>query len=264
MSKTFKIVLVLLVIASIASALLAVFAFIGKEREYMKRLLVEDKLAATLKDKNRIEKEIEESKKAAQEAQTKLSVLQTSVDNITQQIEIEKEKSKTMVLDLADKKQEAARLKDELDKEKREKLSISKKLEELQFDYEKVKKEAAKIKNEKMMLEQKVSELEEKSVNLDKIVVSPQSSLSEEPKEPIRDLLRGRVLVVNKEYNFIVLDLGQNDGVKKGMVFEIREGSEFLGKAEIDKVYETMSSATLLPGSNINFIKKGNLVIESR
>ncbi|MBU0759371.1 MAG: hypothetical protein KKC66_01115 [Candidatus Omnitrophica bacterium] len=264
MSKIFKIVLVLLVVASVASAVLAVFAFMGKEREYMKRLLVEDKLAATLKDKRRIEKEIEEGKKAVKAAEEKVFELQASVKKITEQIEKEKAKNKEAVLDIASKKQEAERLKEELEKEKKEKLTISKKLEDLQFDYEKARKETTRYKNEKLMLEQKITELEEKSVDLDKIVVSPQASLKQEPREPVKESLRGRVLVVNKEYNFVVIDLGQNDGIKKGLVFEIREGTEFLAKAEIDKVYETMSSATVLPGGNINFIKKGNLVIESR
>lgn len=264
MSKTFKIVLILLVVASISSAVMAVFSFIGKEREYMKRLLVEDKLAATLKDKRRIEKEIEDSKKAAQEAEAKVSGLQADVEKITQQIEEEKQKNKTMALDLADKKQALETLEKEIGKEKKEKLSISKKLEDLQFDYEKAKKEVTRIKNEKLMLEDRIADLKEKSVDLDKIVVSPQAKAAKEPEKPARELLRGRVLVVNKEYNFIVIDLGQNDGVEKGIVIEIRAGTELLGKAEIDKVYETMSSAAFLPGVNVNFIKKGNLVVESR
>ena len=47
------------------------------------------------------------------------------------------------------------------------------------------------------------------------------------------------------------------------MVFEIKDEREILGKAEIDKVYDTMSSATVLPGSAINRMKKGDLIIES-
>jgi predicted RNase H-like nuclease (RuvC/YqgF family) len=264
MSKTFKIVLALLLMASITSAVMAVFAFIGKEREYMKRLLVEDKLAATLKEKRRIEKEIEDSKKAAQKAEAKVSALQADIEKAAQQVEEEQQKNKTMASDLADKKQALETLEKNLEKEKQEKLSISKKLEDVQFDYEKVKKEITRIKNENTMLEGRISDLKEKSVDLDRIVVKPESNVMGGSKTPARELLRGRVLVVNKEYNFIVIDVGQNDGVEKGIVIEIREGTELLGRGEIDKVYETMSSATLLPGANINFVKKGNLVIESR
>ena len=116
------------------------------------------------------------------------------------------------------------------------------------------------------MLQDRLSDLEEKSVDLDTIVVNPSaatSSRSTTITSPVRQPLRGSVLVVNKEYSFVVTDLGQKDGAKKDMVFEIREGTRSLGKAKIDKVYDTMSSANILPGSEINNIKKGNFVFES-
>jgi len=264
MSKTFKIVLVLLVVASIASAGLAVFAFIGKEREYTKRVLLEDKLAATLKDKRRLEKEIDSNKKAKEEAETKMTELQEKIDDFSEKIENEKDKAKAATKDLTAKKKEVDELKDELEKERKEKLSISKKLEGLEFDYEKAKASLTRLKSEKKKLQNKISDLKESSVDLDKIVVnpSPASALSA-TKEPVKELLRGAVLVVNKEYSFVVTDLGQDNGIENGMKFEVRDGTELLGVAEINKVYDTMSSATVLPGGNINRMKKGNFIIES-
>ena len=267
MSKTFKIVLVLLVVFSIASAVLAVIGFIGKEREYMKRLLVEDKLAATLKDKRRLEKELNLSKKLAEETEMQIAEMEAQVEKVSLQIEEEKDRSKTASLDLDAKKKELTALKEDLENEKKEKLAISKKLKGLEFDYDKAKKDISKLKNEKIRLEKDHSDLKEKSVDLDTIVVSPpegvvSKNVIQAPKE--KDLLSGRVLVVNKDYAFVVTDLGQDDGIEKGMVLELRDGSEFLGRAEVDKVYDSMSSASMLPGSNINNIKKGNLVIESR
>jgi hypothetical protein len=48
------------------------------------------------------------------------------------------------------------------------------------------------------------------------------------------------------------------------MKFDVMDGSRFLGQAEIDKVYDTMSSAAILPGAKINDMKKGNVIVESR
>lgn len=264
MSKTFKIVLILLVVASIVSAVLAVFAFVGKEREYMKRILIEDKLAATLKDKRRLEKEIKVTEKAKGDAEIKVKELEGEVKELSFQIEEVKDKNKMAVMDLAAKKKAIEDLKGSLDKERKEKLVISKRLEELQFDYDKAKSNVLRLKNEKMKLEDKISDLKEKSVDLDTIVVSPAGSASSVPPGPIREALEGSVLVVNREYNFLVTDLGKNDGIAKGMVFDIRGNGRLLGKAEIDKIYNTMSSASILPGSDINNIKKGNLIVESR
>ncbi|MFC1621002.1 hypothetical protein ACFL2G_01740 [Candidatus Omnitrophota bacterium] len=264
MSKTFKIVLVLLVVVSIASAALAVFAFIGKEREYMKRVLLEDKLAVTLKDKRQLEKEIDSNKKAKEETETKMAELQTKIDGFTELIEAEKDKAEAMTKDLAVKKKEVEGLKDDLEKERKEKLSISKKLEGLEFDYEKAKASLTRLKSEKTRLEDKISDLKESSVDLDKIVVSPSTVTSSSARvESGKKVLKGAVLVVNKEYSFVVTDLGQDNGIEKGMKFEVRDGTELLGVAEINKVYDTMSSATILPGGNINRMKKGNSIIES-
>lgn len=266
MSKTFKILLVLLVVASVVSAVLAVLAFMGKEREYMKRVMLEDKLATTLKDKRQIEKELELSKKVKEESEVKLKSLESEIKKLSSQIEKEQDKSKSAALDLDAKKKEVSKLKSELEKEKKEKLSISKKLEDLQTEYNKAKNDISRLSNEKIKLKERLSNLKEKSVDLDTIVVSPSDggTAAQIPAEIKKELLKGMVLVVNKDYNFIVTDLGQDDGVKKGLIFEIRDDKGMLGRAEIDKVYDTMSSASILPGAETGNIKKGNLVIESR
>ena len=265
MSKIFKIVLVLLVIASIVSAALAVILYMDKEREYTKRLMLEDKLAATLKEKREIEKEMDASKKLAEETEAKLSEAEAKLEGLTAQVEEAEEKSKTAKEDLEIKEKEVTKLKEDIEKEKKEKLTISKKLESLQADYDKAKMDVLRIKKENEMLEKDLSGLKEKTVELDTIVVKPPLKTVSRPEqeESSMEFLNGRILVVNKDYNFVVTDLGEDDGIRKGMVIEIRDGNEFLGKAEVDKVYETMSSATMLPGGKINFVKKGNTVIES-
>jgi len=261
MSKIFKLVLILLIVASVASAVFAVIGFMGKEREYMKRLVVEDKLAATLKDKRNLEKELEASKSAKEQAEAKIVKIEDKVKEISVQLSEVKQKSESASVELDAKKIELAKLKADLENEKKEKLNISKKLDSLQSDYDKIRREAARLTNEKIDLEKKVGELQDKqqSVNLDKIVVN-----TSEEAEPKAAALQGKILVVNKEYGFIVNDIGQDKSVQKGAKFDVMDGPRFLGQVEIDKVYDTMSSATVLPGCKINDMKKGNTIIESR
>jgi len=262
MSKIFKIVMVLLIIATVCSAVLAVIGFMAKEQEYAKRLVVEDKLSATLKEKRSLEKQLDTAKTAKEEAEAKIAKTEEKLKQLSSQVDAEKQKAQTAVLDLEAKKAELAKLKTDLESEKKEKTSISKKLSDLQTDYDNVKKEVTRLNNEKVNLEKRMTELQEKaSINLDKIVVnSPEAGLSSQTKP----ILQGKVLVVNKEYSFIVTDLGQDKGIQKGVIFDVMDGNTLLGKAEIDKVYDTMSSAAVLPGGRINDMKKGNVIIESR
>lgn len=256
MSKTFKIVLILLIVVSIVSAAIAVIGFMAKEREYMKRLVVEDKLAMTLKEKRVLEKELEIAKSAKDQSEAKITKLEENLKSVTTDLNNIKQKGEVAIADLETKKTELAKIKIDLDNEKKEKLTISKKLDTLQSDYDRTKKEAVRLANEKIDLEKKIQELQEKqSVNLDKIVVNTNEE---------KPVMQGKVLVVNKEYSFIVTDIGQDRNVQKGMKFDVMDGAKFLGQAEIDKVYDTMSSATVLPGARINEMKKGNVIVESR
>lgn len=265
MSKTFKIVLVLLIVASVVFAAIAVIGFMGKEREYMKRLIVEDKLAVTLKEKRSLEKELEAAKSIKDQAEVKILKTEEKFKELSSQFDEVKQKSEYGSQELEAKKAELVKIKVDLDNEKKEKLNISKKLESLQVDYDKAKKEATRLASEKMDLEKRMLELREKqSVNLDKIVVnSDEGDAGNEAQAP-KEAMQGKVLVVNREYSFIVTDIGQDKDVQKGMKFDVMDGSKFLGQAEIDKVYDSMSSATILPGAKINDMKKGNVIIESR
>jgi chromosome segregation ATPase len=263
MSKTFKIILILLVVASVGFASMAIIGFMGKEREYMKRLFVEDKLAVTLKDKKNLEQALETAKSAKEQSEAKVVKMEEKFKELSSQLDAAKQKSEYSATELDAKKTELAKIKTDLDNEKKEKLTISKKLEGLQADYDKAKKESLKLADEKIYLEKKIVELQEKqSVNLDKIVVNSNedASVSQAPNQT----MQGKVLVVNKEYNFIVTDIGQDKNIQKGVKFDVMDGAKFLGQAEIDKVYDTMSSATILPGAKINDMKKGNVIIESR
>jgi len=268
MSKIFKIVLVLLIAASLVSAAIAVIGFMGKEREYMKRLVVEDKLALTLKDKRNIEKELEAAKSAKDQAEAKISKIEDKIKDYSSQIEEAKKKSETIGSELDAKKTELSKVRIELENERKEKAAISKKLDALQADYEKVKKDVSALSSNKLELEKKITELQNKqAVNLDKIVVSSEDDNDAAPDSLIKSekpVTQGSILVVNKEYSFIVIDMGQDRDIKKGMKFDVMDGPKLLGQAEIDKVYDTMSSATILPGGKISDMKKGNAIVESR
>jgi hypothetical protein len=266
MSKTFKIIFVLLVTTSVVFAVMAVIGFMGKEREYMKRLIVEDKLAATLKDKRNLEKELETAKSAKEQAETKIVKIEEKFKELSSQFDDVKQKSEYNASELEAKKTELTKIKIDLDNEKKEKLSISKKLDTLQADYDKAKKEASRLADEKADLEKRMTDLREKQpVNLDKVVVSPgEDNSGGASSQAVKQAMQGKILVVNKEYSFIVTDIGQDKNIQKGAKFDVMDGAKFLGQAEIDKVYDTMSSATILPGAKINDMKKGNVIIESR
>ncbi len=257
MSKISKIVLVLLIIISISSIIFAVFAVMEKEKEYMKRLLLEDKLQATIKDKRNIEKDRDFIKKAKDALESQLVELKKQSGMLSKQTEELKKRLRIAGENWATRKKEVAELKQYLETEKKKNLDSLEQFKQSQSDYENAKSQILKLEEEKKKLEDKLTDLKTSSIDLDKIVVSPLVNK--------KDLLKGSVIVVNKDYNFIVSDLGGNEKLKEGMLFDIvDDGNELLAKAEIEKIYDTMSSLAILPGGEIGSIRKGNSVIESR
>jgi hypothetical protein len=56
----------------------------------------------------------------------------------------------------------------------------------------------------------------------------------------------GSILVVNRRYDFVVIDLGREHGMETDVVLILHRGSKFLGKVMVEKVYARMSAATLM------------------
>ena len=86
-------------------------------------------------------------------------------------------------------------------------------------------------------------------VQLERIVVSDADATG----------LKGRILSVHRNWNFVVIDLGWNT-VRIGDVISIFRNNEFLAKARVDRVQEGASAATLLPGWERSDVQINDLV----
>lgn len=60
--------------------------------------------------------------------------------------------------------------------------------------------------------------------------------------------LKGTVVSADSQWNFVVLDVGENGGAKPGGIVMVRRGDKLVGKARIMTVEANRSIANLLPG----------------
>ncbi|MDP8260650.1 MAG: hypothetical protein P9L96_06640 [Candidatus Gygaella obscura] len=88
-------------------------------------------------------------------------------------------------------------------------------------------------------------------VDLEKIVVSSNESLQAKD---------ARVLVVNKEYDFVVLNLGKHDDIAIGDIVQVIRGDAIIGSLEVEEVRETMSVARFSTEGLKEQIKEGDLL----
>jgi uncharacterized protein YlxW (UPF0749 family) len=102
---------------------------------------------------------------------------------------------------------------------------------------EELQSELERVRQEKRELEKEIAERTGSiagSVNVGNVRIATGRRFS------------GKILVVNPKYNFIVIDVGRNQGLEKGVVFIVHRGNTFIGKAEVTKLYETMAAADLV------------------
>lgn len=124
----------------------------------------------------------------------------------------------------------------------------------------------------KKELEQKVKLLEEKvqNVELGKIVISQdgkqQAPLGQKKSEvsipvALGKALEGKVMVVNKDYKFVVISLGKQDGVVSGSLFSVMHNNKNIGTVKIEKVHDTMSAAGFATADLKDKITEGDSVV---
>lgn len=265
-SKVPVIIMFILLLVSIAAAGLS-FMSLEKEKQNSTKLAtkveeLEAKKIAASKTIDRLTQESEELKAKLRDSDMRIA-------SLGDELSLEK-KSRTEAFAEVDRiRKEAAALASV-------KSDLEKKLSEKEGQLKNIQDELAAAKNS---LQQKIKDAEEKgqNVQLDKIVISSQSqpapevSRVEDSENPaqeqqgssVRVPLEGKVLVVNKEYDFIVINLGQKDGINVQDVLGIYHKNKLLGEAKVEEVRDTMSVATPLSVGLAVRIKEDDKVVRN-
>jgi seryl-tRNA synthetase len=162
-----------------------------------------------------------------------------------------------------------------LEQQKKIKIDLEKKIDQAQESAKKMQAQLKELESKKAELEAKVKSIETEipGVELGEIVVTPDTTVT--TKEPAakpkkqkteKDLaaqeLKGAVLVVNKEYNFVVINLGSKDGVGLGDVFSVSRSNKYIGDIKVEKIHESMSAAGFVSSDMKGKVNEGDKVVQ--
>jgi len=102
----------------------------------------------------------------------------------------------------------------------------------------------------KKVLEEKIAEIAARSPNieLEKIVIKTGSKLT------------GKVLALDKEHNFVVIDLGSESNLELGDILSVYRNEQFIAKVQIEKIEEKTSATVILPEWQNAEIKENDVV----
>jgi hypothetical protein len=78
---------------------------------------------------------------------------------------------------------------------------------------------------------------------------------------PLPTGLKGKILVVDPKWDFVVLNVGENQGVVKGGVLMVHRDSKLIGKVKISNVMPDRCIANIMTGWKLDEIREGDLVM---
>lgn len=260
-------VFIILILACLALAGGLYYLF---QREQAKSASLQRELEALTAEKGRIEAQLDETQKKAAALEEQLDSNNAQLANLRQDADKERNAKEEALA-------QAAKLQADLEKEKSERLELENKLSQLQKDTKSMKGRLEQLEARRTELEDKLKELEAKnpaSVELGEIVVNTENAplttqntsiqySSGEDKLKVNPTgpLEGKVLVVNKDYSFAVIDLGAKNGVKVGDVFSVYHDNKNIGDIKIEKIHDSMSAAGFVAAGLKNKISENDKVV---
>lgn len=182
--------------------------YIFKEEEKSLRIQTQKQLAETIMEKKAVENEF--------------IITLRAKDILQEQLSTEKEKSYELEKVVEEKVRRIKLVLDKLEKE-----IIARREAEIQLIV---------AMQEKRILGEKVREIimASRDVELEKIVVKA------------APMLGGKILTVDKEHAFIVVNLGRANNLRLGTILSVYRNDEFIGRVQVEKVEEQVSAAAIL------------------
>lgn len=255
------------IVLILISLSLAGMGFYLYQKEHTANVSLTGELTEMQEREKILKAKLDESKNTISALETKMQDTLTQLSDLNTQLEEERTAS-------AAKDDELAQLKAEVEKQKETAAAISKKFQEAQQGAKIMQAQLKELESKKAEFEAKIKDLEAKAkqspqnapakaegVELGKIVVNPEAAIEKEKAKAPAAGLEGKVLVVNKDYNFAVINVGNKDEVEVGDIFSVYAGSKNIGMIKVDRVHDSMSAASFISSEIKDKIKEGDKVV---
>ncbi len=300
MADKAKILLVVLIVLMVISLGLAGVLFFSLQKEQTARATLQEELNVVTAAKKSAELKIEETKKKVAELENKITDNNTQIETLNKELlqqKAEKEDAFARVKQMQETLEqqtnlravlqeqvaaaevEAKRMQEELNKIKFLKAGLEEKIKDLEKSSEYVELGKIVVTPETPSLfGTPLPETAEVPAAVANDKVSSGSGSGTKPlpagasKQPAekakKDIsssgLEGKVLVVNRDYNFVVINVGSKDGVGIGNEFSVYSNDKLIGVVKVEKVHDSMAAAGFGASDLKDKINEGNKVVRKR
>ena len=275
LSKTFTALIIVILILLVSGTVVSFYLY---QKEVQLRTDAESELKRVQEIEMKLQGELAETKKQVALLDDQNKDIEGKLENSISDLEVEQGLKEKI-------KQENDSLKETLEQEsqraERLRLDLSKELEVIQ-------QKLASEQEHAKQLETQMQEFANKNKELEGRLSQTQSQLLEDEDAPApavdepattvdkissRNIelptivvnpdarAQGRILSVDQDTEFVIFDLGLQDGVKQGDLMSIYRGNDYLGDIKVTRVQDKMSAADLVPPVSSRTIRKNDLVV---
>ena len=247
----------LLSVLAVLALLVAGVAIALQMQERTKRLAKERELLMAKSENEDLQQRLTDTRSAKERVEGELTRTKDELAKDVQQLEEERKAKETLAKSVDERQHEIDRLAKDLDQFRGERQALAQQVTQLQQERDGLQGKVGALEQAKTELDNKVTELSKHpSVELDRVVVNGSGSSTVSSG----GALQGQVLVVNRDYDFIVMNLGRNHGLSVGQEFQVSRGSDVLAHVKVEKIYDELSAAAIMPNSKKDDIKEGDEV----
>ena len=253
--KSIKIFSILFLILCIASLGVTVALTFLRENEKAKRIEVEQQNKVLEAEKRGLESranQLEEEKKKVNEQlavqtklvedyRTKLTTEQQKSQELQRQFEKSRVELESVKKEFQDFKNSSSNLIEDYKKQNKELLA---KLRLIEKDMKRERRGGFGPFRSSKTQDGKATG----SIELEPVVVKSDRNFS------------GRVMVVNRKFNFIISNIGKNDGLELGDTLAVSRSGKQVGMVKVEKIYDALSASGILQEDSRNPIQEGDIV----
>ncbi len=253
--KTVIIFTILFMVLLVSATSIGFFLY-NKERQT--RIFVEQERDAARETINKLQADLKEVRHQVTVLEDKNKEADEKINNLLDDAELNKGVRDSL-------KKDNSSLKEALETAQKEKEKIRQDLDGMQTAMSALQKKLTEEKDRSKQLQEEIEQVRNQqsepmaptaksaakleSVELNKIVVNPQEGI------------KGRILSVDKDTEFIVCNLGIKQGVKFGDILSVYRGEEYLGDVKVSRVQDEISAADLIPPFSSSKVRKNDIVV---
>lgn len=278
MAKALKAFIVVLLLLSIASLVLGIMLF-GK-REVLKARTQKNEAALAKISQNLRFEGFNAAELVVQDAaglpamDAPLNRLAAAADNQYNELQLTKEDLARTKTELATTKDELTATQGELARTQDQVKQLNNTVAEKNAEIARKEDQVATLEQEKASqqvqidelnntiatMEDEKQDLKDKVVTLEQTIVELEALTGDSAGRPLPRGLSGKVVLVNKDWNFVVLDLGSDDGLVPNAEMLVHRGDKLVGKIQISGVTRQMAIADIDASWTTAQVREGDFV----